>query len=167
MKHWYVAQTHSKSEFKALEHILRQGFTAYLPRYMKRRRHARRTDWVPSPLFPSYLFVQLDLALDRWRVLQSTIGVAHLISSGSRLLALPEGVVEEIRDHEDQRGFVPTPATDRLKKGQQVKVTKGAFIGQMGLFDCATDDERIIILLDLLGRKSKVQLPANSVYAVS
>lgn len=167
MKNWYVAQTHAKSEFKALEHILRQGFTAYLPRYMKRRRHARRTDWVPSPLFPNYLFVQLDLAHDRWRAIQSTIGVSRLIGSGNRLQALPDGIVEEIRDHEDNRGFVPTPETDRLKKGQRVKVTQGAFIDQIGLFDCATDDERIIILLDLLGRKSKVQLSASAVFAVN
>ena len=60
MKHWYVLRTHAKAEFKALNHVMRQGFGAYLPQYLRKRRHARRTDWVRSPMFPRYLF------LSRW-----------------------------------------------------------------------------------------------------
>ena len=39
-KRWFVVKTHANGEFKALAHILRQGFDGYLPRYIKRRRHA-------------------------------------------------------------------------------------------------------------------------------
>ncbi len=48
-----------------------------------------------------------------------------------------------------------------------VRITAGAFCDQVGLFDCATDNERIIGLLELLGRHVKVRLPleAVSVYA--
>ena len=52
---WYVVQTHVHAESKAAAHLLRQGYETYLPRYLKRRRHARKIDLVSKPLFPRYL----------------------------------------------------------------------------------------------------------------
>ena len=45
---WYVVQSQPNAELKAAAHLNRQGFTTYLPRYMKRRRHARRVEDVHS-----------------------------------------------------------------------------------------------------------------------
>ncbi len=60
MTFWYAVHTHSRSEQKALAHLARQGFSAYLPQFLKQRSHARCRDWVPAPLFPRYLFVAFD-----------------------------------------------------------------------------------------------------------
>ena len=92
MERWYVAETHPQSEAKALAHLARQGYAAYLPRYLKSRRHARRTDTVKAPLFPGYLFVFMDVAKTRWRAIRSTIGIRHLICEGEKPLAVPPGV---------------------------------------------------------------------------
>ena len=59
---WHVVQTRPRSENKAALHLQRQGFEVYLPRYLKRRSHARKVDFVPAPLFPQYVFVAVDLA---------------------------------------------------------------------------------------------------------
>ena len=64
---WYVVQSQPNAERKAVMHLERQGFTTYLPRYLKRRRHARRVEIVGAPLFPRYLFVGIDLTMQRWR----------------------------------------------------------------------------------------------------
>ena len=64
---WYVVQTQAHAETKACWHLARQGFETYLPRYLKRRRHARRVEMVQAPLFPRYLFVVIDIATQRWR----------------------------------------------------------------------------------------------------
>ena len=53
MQRWFVVRTHPQGEFKALGHILRQGFDAYLPRYLKRRRHA---NLITSPFRAQLLF---------------------------------------------------------------------------------------------------------------
>jgi transcriptional antiterminator RfaH len=70
---WYVVQTHANAEAKAYTHLEKQGFQAYLPRFLKRRRHARRVETVPAPLFPCYLFVTIDVATQRGRSIHSTI----------------------------------------------------------------------------------------------
>ena len=62
---------------------MRQGFTTYLPRYLKRRQHARRIDIVPAPLFPRYFFVAIDITVQRWRSVYSTIGVTQLSSTAT------------------------------------------------------------------------------------
>jgi transcriptional antiterminator RfaH len=64
---WYVVQSQPNAENKAIAHLERQGFTTYLPHYLKRRRHARRVDIVPAPLFPRYFFVAIDMTVQRWR----------------------------------------------------------------------------------------------------
>ena len=52
MTYWCAVQTHVRSEDKAAFHLRRQGYDVFLPKHLKRRKHARRVDWVPAPLFP-------------------------------------------------------------------------------------------------------------------
>ena len=54
----------------------------YLPRYLKRRRHARRIDIVAAPLFPRYLFRRNRHGVQRWRSIYSTVGVSRLVCNG-------------------------------------------------------------------------------------
>jgi transcriptional antiterminator RfaH len=79
---WYAVYTRPHAETKAREHLLRQGYSAYLPRYRKRVRHARRCHMVLRPLFPRYLFAGIDRAAMRWRPILSTIGVAEVVCTG-------------------------------------------------------------------------------------
>ena len=103
---WYVVHTQPNREARADLNLRRQGFSTYLPRYVRRRRHARRHEMVARPLFPRYLFVALDPARDRWRAIHSTFGVNHLVLAGEEPLPVPDGVVDEIRARENGDGFV-------------------------------------------------------------
>ena len=47
---WYVVQTQVNGEAKAAENLRRQGYETYLPRYLKRRRHARKVDFTREAL---------------------------------------------------------------------------------------------------------------------
>jgi len=71
---WYVALTQPRAELKATGRLLRQGLEPYLPAYLKRRRHARRVDFVAAPLFPRYVFVSTNLTMQRWRAIHSATG---------------------------------------------------------------------------------------------
>ncbi len=165
MNRWYVAQTHPKAEAKALRHLRRQGFGIYFPHYLKRRRHARRTENVPAPLFPGYLFVSIDLARSRWRCIRSTFGVRRLVCNGDQPAPVPEGVVEHIRRREDEVGMIALKEPAPFSRGDVVRVTQGPLSEQVGLFECATDDERVVVLLGLLGRSVRIQLPLDAVRA--
>jgi transcriptional antiterminator RfaH len=164
-KRWYVVQTRPLAEGKATAHLARQGFEIYLPRYLKRRRHARRVDMVAAPLFPRYLFVAIDVAVQRWRSVQSTIGVARLVCNGDHPAEVPEQVISNLRRGEDDRGFVRLERAPSFKLGDKIRVLDGVFSSCLGLFEGMTDGERIAILLDMLGRKVKVVLDADAIEA--
>ena len=100
---WYVVQTQVNGEAKAAENLRRQGYEIYLPRYLKRRRHARKVDFTAKPLFPRYMFVAIDMATQRWRSIQSTVGVSRLVTNGDEPAAVPEGVVRALKAREDGR----------------------------------------------------------------
>jgi transcriptional antiterminator RfaH len=162
---WFVAHTHSHAEVKATVHLGRQGFEVYLPRYLKRRRHARRIETVAAPLFPRYLFVAVDLTVQRWRSIYSTVGVTRLVCNGDEPTAVPEGVVESLRSREDTDGFIKLDFRPRFHAGDKIRVLDGAFTSCLGLFEGMADRDRIAILLDLLGRKVRVVLDAELVVA--
>src|SRR5947209_12221558 len=98
---WYVVQTHVNGEAKAAQNLMRQGYEIYLPRYLKRRRHARKLDFTAKPLFPRYMFVAIDMSAQRWRSIQSTFGVSRLVSNGDDPATVPAGVVEALKARED------------------------------------------------------------------
>ena len=160
---WYVVHTQPRGEGTALRHLKRQGFAAFLPEYLKRRSHARRLDWVRAPLFPRYLFVAMDVASARWRAIASTMGVSHLVCNGEEPAAVPRGVVEDIRARIGEGGLVKLEPHIPFRPGDAVKVLVGAFADQIGFFQCATDEARVVLLLDMLGRRVTIKLPLADV----
>lgn len=162
---WYVVQTHVHSEMKAAAHLARQGFSTYLPRYLKRRRHARKIETVKVPLFPRYLFVDIDRATQGWRTIQSTIGVSRLVCNGDEPAPVPLGVISDLLQREDADGLIPLNFAPRFTPGDKIRVLDGLFTGCLGLFQGMTDQERVAILLDMLGRKTRVVLDGESVTA--
>ena len=162
---WFVAKTRPNGEHKALFHLRRQGFETYLPQFLRRISHARRISWQPRPLFPSYLFVAMSETQNRWRAINSTIGISHLICDDRGPIPIPSGIIENLRDTEDERGLVLTGRRVPFKKGAPVQIMSGAFADHIGRFEGATDDERVVILLDLLGREVRARVKLGAITA--
>ncbi len=167
MKQWFVVQTHPNGEIKAALNLRRQNFSIYLPQYLKLRRHARRRDWVRAPLFPRYLFVSLDLGADRWSAVRSTMGVSHLICNGNDPVPVPDAIIGAIRAREDAQGIVSLNRVVPLRRGESVRVLAGAFSDQVAIFDCETAADRVRVLLNLLGRIVRIELPLDAVGAAA
>jgi transcriptional antiterminator RfaH len=162
---WYVVQTHPHAEIKASTHLVRQGYQIFLPRYLRRRRHARRVDIVPAAMFPRYLFVAIDRSVQQWRCIHSTFGVTRLVCHGDDPVPVPVGIVEGLQQRVDEEGYIRLDLTPRFAPGDKVRVLDGAFTSAVGLFERMTDKQRVAVLLDLLGRKVRVTIDVESVAA--
>ena len=165
MIRWYVVHTHQGSERVAEGHLKRQGFDTYLPLCRKITRHARRVAEITAPLFPRYMFVAIDMAAQRWHAINGTFGVNHLVAMGERPVALPDGVVDEIKAREAGEGLIALEQEPPFKKGETVHITGGALADQVGLFQRLNEKDRVSVLLDMLGRKLEVQVPLQTVRA--
>ncbi len=159
---WYAVQTQPRNERLAFSHLSRQGFHGFLPEYLKRRSHARKVDWVPSPLFPGYLFVNLDIGAERWRAINGTVGVQRIVCQGDEPAAVPDVVIKEIKERRGNDGMVLMPKAPRFVKGQTVQIISGLFCDQSGIFDCESGKERVFVLLNLLGREVRVRVSGGT-----
>ncbi|MGY4178337.1 transcriptional antiterminator RfaH [Bradyrhizobium sp. USDA 4518] len=162
---WYVVQTQINAEAKAAAGLVRQGFSIYLPRYQRRRSHARKVEIVPRPLFPRYLFVAIDIAAQRWRAIQSTTGVSHLVCVGDRPAMVESGVIDALKAREDEAGFIKLVRAPAFLPGDKVRIVEGAFVDSLALVEDASDHHRVAVLLNLLGRKVRVLVGADLIAA--
>ena len=166
MEGWYVVHTLPNGEELAHVNLVRQGFAAYLPRYRKQVRHARKTETVLRPLFPGYVFVCLDLGQQRWRAINGTFGVIGMVQFGNAPHAIAASMVQAIRAREDSSGAVCV-APQGLQKGDRVRVREGAFAEYTALLEEVSDDKRVILLLDLMGRSVRISVALESLAKAS
>jgi transcriptional antiterminator RfaH len=163
---WYVVRTKTCFEERAIWHLDNQGFETYLPRYRKQVRHARKTKTVMRPLFPGYVFVKMDTRQQRWRSINGTVGVISLVQLGDTPRPIPTDIVDAIRQREDEVGVV-TLAPYGLKNGDRVRVREGALSEYTALLEDISDEKRVFLLLDLMGREVRVSVSIENLAKAS
>lgn len=159
MKQWFVVQTQPMKEIFAQKELEKQGFDVYLPRYKKTRRHARREETVLAPLFPRYLFISLDLKVDRWRSINGTRGVSYLLANDECPAPLPIKLVETLKSQENEDHSLPVSSLSLFSKGDSVLIKEGAFEGHTATFETLDDRDRVLLLLTFLGREMRISVP--------
>ncbi len=165
MRRWYVVHTHPHAEERALRHLERQRYDTWLPLYRKRRRHAGRQETVLRPLFPRYLFVHVDLTVERWRPILSTVGVHRIVGGPAGPQPIRGDVIAGLKERASPDGYFDL-ADPSLKSGDRVRILVGPLADLEGIFQADSDAERVSILLRLMGREVRVTMRSDDVEAV-
>jgi len=158
---WYAVHTQPHREMRAATNLKNQDFSVFLPRHRKTVRHARQFRTLEAPLFPRYLFVRLAIGRDRWRCVNSTHGVSQLIMEGEAPKPVPPGVVDEMQAIAEPSGLLALDP--RLRPGQQVRITTGPFTGLVGKLLTLDDNQRVNVLLNILGTPTRVAVAAQRI----
>lgn len=149
-------QTQPRKERLALHHLRNQDFETFCPLRRTQKRIAGRSAVALEPFFPSYAFVRLDVARERWRSINGTIGVARLVSFGSEPSALPDGLIERFRklcDADDELAF-----DEDLLAGERVRIMGGPLDALCGQLITAEPRKRVTVLLEVLSGATEVQI---------
>lgn len=158
---WIAVSVHANREHVAEENLLRQGFRVYLPKLLRRTRHARRVQDVLRPLFPGYLFVELPSDLGRWRPILSTYGVRTLIRCGDRPSFVDPGFIAALKGREID-GVIVRP-DQPYAVGDGVRLAGGAFDGLAATIIGLDEKERLVVLMELLGQQVRLRVGADQV----
>jgi transcriptional antiterminator RfaH len=59
-KQWFVLTSKSREEQRAFDNLANQGFEVFLPKVSRIKKRQGIKSVALEPLFPSYLFIQLD-----------------------------------------------------------------------------------------------------------
>lgn len=159
---WYVAETILHKEALAFANIQSQGFPCFYPRFRTVRSHARKHTQVLMPLFPGYIFIRLDPERRPWRAINGTRGVKSLLGSERDLpRAMPQAAMDCILARCDN-GIV-SRWIDEPKKGQTVRIVTGPFADRIAAIDRLDALGRVSVLLDILGRQTRVTTTIDNV----
>ena len=156
---WYLAQIKPNSHRIAERNLLRQGFAIFLPHHQETRRQRGAFVTKPRPLFPGYLFVLLDMTGAGWRAVNSTLGVARLVSFGNMPTPVPEGLVEELSARCDADGNLHVSRA--LSPGDEVTLSQGPFADFVATVEKLDPDKRVWLLLEVMGRRTRIALDAK------
>lgn len=161
-QHWYLVYCKPRQETTARTNLERQGYTIYLPLVRQSRRREGRRVSVITPMFPRYLFIRLNDKTDNWSPIRSTLGVVSLVRFGSSPAAVPEDLVELLRQREDEDGVQVLPV-EQYRRGTKVRITEGGFAGYEGIFVARSGNERVTVLLQVLGRPTRASIDAGAI----
>jgi transcriptional antiterminator RfaH len=158
---WIVINTNPHRERLVLDNLQRQALTAYCPMIRRHRSHARRVETVLRPLFPSYLFLQANEALKRWRPILSTHGVRTVVRTGDSPSFIDNEFIAGLKKREVD-GAVVRPASP-YRVGQEVRIASGPFDGFIATILELDEKDRLLLLLDVVHRGIKIRLGGDRV----
>ena len=156
--HWLLAYTKPRSEPVAQQHLERQGYQVLCPMMRVQKLRRRKWTWVEEPLFPRYLFVGVT-DQQSWAPVRSTVGVASLVRFGGQVADVPPTLIEGLRDAAEE----PRAARPVFKQGQKVRIVAGYYATLEAVFDMAEGEDRATVLLELLGRQSRVRVAVGEI----
>ncbi|EAR49650.1 transcriptional antitermination protein, putative [Oceanicola granulosus HTCC2516] len=148
----------------ATQNLARQGLAVFCPLQQASRRIRGQIRSVTKPVFPGYLFVSLAPAGGEMRAASYTRGVARLVTldeSGPK--AVPDALIEELQARCTPEGILGPPEADQLDVGDRVWVTDGPLAGQVSRIIALAPEARIWLLLDLMGRQTRVAVKREAV----
>ena len=151
---WFLVRTKYRGEFRALRGLQERGFSAYCPMMYSPPKE--------KPLFPRYVFIQIT-SYSKLHELKWIPGLTGLVqfnsfeASNSAEKLLPEPiyngyqVIEEVKQLEES--FKQKVSNLTFKKEIVCKTGSGKNL--KGLFIKKFDDERGLVLLELIKSKMK------------
>jgi transcription antitermination factor NusG len=136
---WYLVRTKPSKERWVHDQLADVVQEVFLPLLATPRRAI-------APLFPCYLFAQLDLSRNYFDV-RYLSGVQGLVPAGRDPLAVPVPIIDEIKCRGGVDGVVKIEEK-LFAKGDRVTVRDGRFRGFEGIFErYLSGAERVAILL--------------------
>jgi len=157
---WYLAQIKPNSYRIAERNLKRQGFFVFSPTQKETRKRAGHFVSVVCPLFSGYLFVSFAPESAPWRAINSTYGVCRLVTLGQTApKPVPPDLISGLMLRCDKDGRLLPPAI--LAPGDKVRLTSGPFAGFVTRVETISVDQRVWVLLDIMGGATKVAVLAQ------
>jgi transcriptional antiterminator RfaH len=163
---WYAVHTKARQERVANEHLSRQHYEAYMPLVRLPKRRRGRWCEVIEPLFPGYLFVRLDIQRRNTSPIRSTRGVIGLVSFGNDPRPVPDVLVESLKAAQPDRQDAISQE-HLFKSGDRVEIVSGPFSGLKAIFQASSGEDRVQLLLELLGRSNPIVLSRHQLVPAS
>ncbi|HEX6437001.1 MAG TPA: transcription termination/antitermination NusG family protein [Candidatus Binatia bacterium] len=158
---WYAIQTKGNKEREVAKRLTDLKFEIFLPWLRDRRRIGSKYHWVMVPLFPGYLFCRLDIVVSG-KTARYSPGVKDFLRFGNEITEISNDIMVALQERCPEGVAAVNPVS--LTAGDSVTINEGPFAGLQAIFEKKMKgSERVAVLLELLGRQTRLILPSETV----
>lgn len=158
-KKWYALYTNPRAEKKVEQELLKQHYEVFLPQRTTLKQWSDRKKKVTVPLFPSYIFICVDLERNYFDIL-NTQGVVKFIRLGKDIVSIREQQIQEIRLF--LSNFENYEVLNELFEAKMpVEVVAGPLKGTKGIISEHKGNKLFVIEVEQIGFSLALSLPAN------
>jgi len=157
---WFVAHTRPRREKKLVEYCARLRIAATLPCYDSAHKYRGKTVVFRKPLFPGYVFLQLESA--KKNAVRQNEHVANLLEVFDQ-----EAFEKQLNDIllalEAKVGVRLAPA---IGEGMRVRIKNGPLQGMEGWVEQRYGMSTVLLRLDFINQAAAVKLDADSLQPI-
>ena len=154
MRNWYLIKTKPRQENVAIKNLENQKYSTFCPTVKIKNNNV--------VLFPGYIFIHLDKKQENWSPIRSTKGVLNFVRFGLNYAQVPETVIEFLKANQ-LINKEKLENLNKFKSGDKVQITDGVFKNCVAIFKSFKSDERVILLMNLLGQQQAITIKQESV----
>ncbi len=159
---WVLIYTKARQEIKANENLQKQGFKTFLPLIAPSNKDSDFN--CPVPIFPRYLFAQINPNLDNWASINSSYGVSQIVMFSKNLTPIPNDVIQLIQNKLDKSGIYKEEVSEvDYQKGDSVYIKEGRFAGVDAIFLSKKSKDRVRLLLKLLNTTVVTEITKSNI----
>jgi transcription antitermination factor NusG len=161
---WFAIQTWPRYEKKVAIELNKRDVEVFLPLLKNKHKWSDRTRVVELPLFPGYVFVNIQQTPDARVPVLRTNGVASFVGVRGIGTPVPESELDSVRTLLDRGiSFRPHPF---LSIGQRVRILSGSLRGVEGvLTGKANDDPSLVVSIQIIQRSVAIHLSGYQIEA--
>ena len=149
---WYAVHVKASCEKRVRIHLEQKSYSVFLPTQRVRRRWADRVKFVDVPLFPGYVFCQLN-SQGSAKVI-TTPGVLKIVSSGRQPAAIADEEIGALQRF--VRASIDVEPWPYFALGEMVRINAGPLAGIEGRVVSIANSWRLIVSVTLLQRSVSV-----------
>jgi transcription elongation factor/antiterminator RfaH len=158
---WYAIQTKGNKERDVAKRLTDLKLEVFLPWLRDRRRIGSKYQWILVPLFPGYLFCLLDIVTSG-KAARYAPGVKDFLKFGNEITEVPNDIIAALQERCPE-GIAAFDSVS-LISGDSVRIKEGPFAGLEAIFEKKMKgSERVAVLLEILGRQTRLVLPGGTV----
>ncbi len=161
-ENWYAVYTCARHEKRVAEQMRLRQLRGFVPLYRAVHRWKDRRKEIELALFPSYVFVRLELR-HRIRVLEIP-GVVDFVTRAGKPAALPEPEMAPLL--RGANGNVRIEPHPYLHVGREVRLRSGPMAGLEGVLVRRKEGLRLVVSIEMLMRSVAVEVDEADVQPV-
>ena len=162
MQSWYIAKINVQKETVLQTFLSNYGVGAFSPKII----YLGQKGGTPKPLFPTYMFFDVDPESSNWPIVRWAPGIMYFLPRDGFPAPIPQELIDFLRQRTTEGN--ESSNISHLRQGDKVVVTGGPLVSLEGVFQSyLPSKDRCRILLDVVGRLTRVELPGSEVEEVS